>query len=169
MSATLELSLERPLPGWVVRLVPPLAALAAGLLAAPGPLRSPWLVLVLLSAAALAWRPGGGAAAGVLLAVGVVLPATGASLWRTVVLVALVHLVLGASLLAAVVGWRARVELAVVLGCLREAAVPQLVAQALALVAVPLGSSAPHPWLRVVALVLLGAVALLLRAARAES
>ncbi|RKS75503.1 hypothetical protein CLV35_1973 [Motilibacter peucedani] len=148
-----ELDTGRTLPAWAVRLGPAAAAVAAEALAHP-PGMARWVLAGWLgvSAVLLGGSPGGLAAGGVLVTTGLALlsrPVTG---WRTALLVLLLHAVVVLAPLAAHASWRAVVEVAVLGRLMRDALVAQVVAQLLALAALPGALGGAHPWLRVVAL-----------------
>jgi hypothetical protein len=142
------------------------AAVAAQVLATPAGLPGAFKVLWPAGSAVLLTASPAGAGVGlVLLSVGLSLLAQPLALgWRAAALVLLLHLVLALSALAAQVAWRARVELAVLAGLLRDAAPAQAVAQLLGLVlALTSSAAAPHPWARVLAVAAAFGLALLVR------
>lgn len=158
----LELVLDRPVPGALVRLFPAVLAVAcAALLDGIGPVG--W-TLTGAAALALVWRPQGPVVAGFALMVGLLVyvggdllaaqPATGSvpDLWRLSALVALVHAVFSASALASHVSWRSLVESAVLRRAVRSMLGAQAIAQTLLLLSgwlrASLGGGVSQDWLR---------------------
>lgn len=159
--------------GWVLRVA--LAVLAAVVLvlsgltdtAGAGGLRTYLLPLAVLCAVVTVARPGSVAPGALLVVVAVRLLQDAVTVdLRTCALVLAVHLLLRITALAAQAGWRVRVEVALVGAHLREAAVPQLGAQALTLAAAAVvassGAGAGGSWFRLGAvLAALGVVVVL--------
>ncbi len=179
----LELLLARAVPGAVVRLLPGALAVGCGLLLVR---ISPvgW-VLVGLAALALVLRPHWPIAAGFAFLVALwvyiggdllaVQPTTGSvpELWRASALVAALHAVFSASMLAAHVSWRSLVEGAVLARAVRAMVGPQAIVQTLLLFSgwlrAGVGGATPQDWLRLfgvaamVGIVLLGLTGILAR------
>lgn len=169
-----ELGLVAPVPGVAVRLAPAVLLLLCGALSGGGALL--WAVLV-PAAVAVAWQPASPLPAVSVALIGVAVFAggdllgggagsTSAGLARTSALVLGVHLVLRGSALASHVAWRSVVEGAVLGRVARSVLGAQLVAQSVVLAVVWLRSGlggvvAGAPWLRLVAVVAVLAVALL--------
>ena len=153
-------TLPGAVPGWVVRLVPPLLVLAVGAAVASETLA--WAVLVGLAALATL-RPGGLVPVGLTAVLAVrLLPVGDPGLVLLAGLVLGVHLVAASAGLARHVAWRALVDPAA-LGRLAADLVPvQVVSQALVLVAALLvrGADVPAGSLTSVALRAVAVVAL---------
>jgi hypothetical protein len=179
----LELLLERPVPGAVVRLLPAALAVACGLLLVR--INPVGWALIGIAALALVLRPHWPVAAGFALLVGLwvyvggdllaVQPATGSvpDLWRASALFALLHALFSASMLATHVPWRSLVEGAVLARAARAMVGPQAIVQTLLLFSgwlrAGVGGGVSQDWLRlfgvaaVVGVVLLGLTGILAR------
>jgi hypothetical protein len=171
----LELLLERPLPGALVRLGPALLVVACGLLLGRiGPVG--W-VLTGAAALTLVWRPEWPIAAGFALLTGLwvyvgddllaVAPETGSvpGLWRASGLVLLVHALFVASALASHVSWRSLVETEVLWRVARSMVGPQAIVQTLLLLSGWLRASVrggpPQDWLRLLGMIAVVGIVLL--------
>jgi hypothetical protein len=169
-----SVSIDRPVPGHLVRLAPGLLVLVCAAVMAAGRVGA---VVGVVLAALVIWRPAWPIPAVTSLLVGLWVFAQGDlltgqtrngrdGLLTVAVLVLVLHLLLRTTSLAARVSWRGVVETLVLSRVLRSVLGAQLVAQALVLVVVWLraglgGAVAGQGWLRAVAVVAAVAVAVL--------
>jgi hypothetical protein len=158
-AARMHLDLDGALPGWTVRVTPPLLVLLCAAITGGG--QVVWGVAVVL-AAVLVWRPEWPTAAAVPVAVGAwvlyrpdLLGAQGGlGVLRLALLLLVTHLVLRAGGLAPHVGWDALVERAVVARALGSVLVVQALVQLLLVGAAALRSGIGETgldWLRLMA------------------